>query len=173
MTTTLDQTVRDALALFVSEVPAFPALPFTHPLVIGSGNALEVGKILFRGTAAYFASETDYLRVLDLYEPDGAVLISASGSKHATGIAEALTARGVRTVLLTHTQDSPASAPLRPEDVYVFPKRPEPYTYNTSTYFGLIASHEHTNGASVIQFLDALHDSFGDVSASAYGADEV
>jgi hypothetical protein len=168
MTTTLDQTVRDALALFESEVPTFPALPFMHPLVIGSGNALEVGRILFRDTAAYFASETDYLRILDLYEPDGAVLISASGSKHATGIAEALTARGVRTVLLTHTKDSPASAPLKAEDVYVFPKHPEPYTYNTSTYFGLVASHERTNGASVVQFLDALTGSVGDIAASAY-----
>jgi hypothetical protein len=163
----LDQAVRDALALCMGGLPAFPTISFTHPLVIGSGNALETGKILFRDTAAYFASETDYLRSLDLYEPDGAVLISASGSKHATAIGEALTARGVRTILLTHTEGSPAATTLMPDDVYVFPKRPEPYTYNTSTYFGLVAAKEKTDIESVTQFLDAM-PTIPDLAAPAY-----
>jgi hypothetical protein len=164
----LDEVVHDALTLLARGVPAFPDIPFKHPLVIGSVNAHEVGKILFRDTAAYPASESDYLRVLERYQPDGAVLISASGSKHATGIAETLTALGLRTLLLTHTPNSPASVVLRTEDVHVFPKQDEPYTYNTSTYFGLVASRDQSDVSEVVNFVTSVRQSLPDLTARAY-----
>lgn len=166
---TLDTTVLKALDLIERGVPPFPKLPFSRPLVVGSGNALETGRIIFRDVPATFASESKYQSALDVYTPDGAVLISASGGKHSTEIAKTLVSRGVRTLLFTHTLAPPAAAALPPEDVTVFPKNAEPYTYNTSTYFGLVASHEHPDISKVrtvvAEALAALPEKLGSYRA--------
>ena len=153
---TLDTTVSRALEFLKGATLRFPEVPFAHPLVIGSGNAIETGRIAFRDSAAYVASETTYLDVLDRYEPDGAVLVSASGGKHATGIAEALSVRGLKTILLTHTSNSPAEAFVGSEHTYVFPKCSEPYAYNTVTYMGIIAAKEKAPISDIQAFLDHL-----------------
>ena len=169
---TLDTTVLKALDLLERGVPPFPKLPFSRPLVVGSGNALETGRIIFRDTPATFASESKYQSALEVYKSDGAVLISASGGKHSTEIAKTLVSRGVRTLLFTHTMAPPAAVALPPEDVIVFPKNAEPYTYNTSTYFGLIASHEQPSLAAVRTSLDtalaALPRNFGSYRAYTF-----
>lgn len=165
---TLDIVVQDALTLFEKGVPGFPTVPFSRPLIIGSANALEVGRILFRDVPAVYASEVTWERTADLYAPDGAVLISASGSKHATGIAAALSARGLQTILITHTVDAPASRSLSPEQVYVFPKNREPYTYNTSTYLGLVAAKEQSDVPVVRSALEAALAGLPAVDATAY-----
>lgn len=169
---TLDSTVYDALALLGKGVPAFPNIPFKRPLVIGSGNALETGRIIFRDVPATFASESKYDGALRVYEPDGAVLISASGGKHSTHIAHTLVSRGIRTLLLTHTGGAPAASELPPSDVYVFPKNVEPYTYNTSTYFGLIAAKDAADSTEAVHAVDSalaqLPENYGSYRAYTF-----
>jgi hypothetical protein len=157
---TLDSTVIAALELLVEKPQALPPLPFERPLVVGSGNALETGRIIFKDVPATFASESKYEHALKVYQPDGAILISASGGKHSTQIAHTLTAHGVRTFLFTHTQQAPAAAVLNPGDVFVFPKLSEPYTYNVSTYFGLIAAAEPQDLTQLLRDLRSARAAF-------------
>lgn len=134
----LDVCVTRALEMLqTSSVPLVPLTQFTQPFVVGSGNALVTGKILFENVDALFADESTYIRQLGKRSShDGAVLISASGAKHAPMIAQALRKRGLKTMLLTNTQNSPAKQFV--DETYVFPKNVEPYTYNTSTYLSMI-----------------------------------
>src|SRR3989339_6633 len=79
----LDEGVINALNTFtkkpIKKIDKF--CTFKKPLVIGSGNAFHVGKILFEGTNAVFADESDYLKKLK--DIDGSVIISSFGGKHA------------------------------------------------------------------------------------------
>ena len=67
----------------------------------------------------------------------GAVVISASGQKDASGIVGYLKEK-VETYLLTCNGDSAAAQLLAKDHVIVTPRNPEPITYNTSTYLGMI-----------------------------------
>jgi len=82
------------------------------------------------------------------------VLISASGSKHAVGIAETARERGLSTLLLTNNADAPAKEVVGEENTHVFPKNREPYTYNTSTYFGLITSVTGENPSAIKEYIE-------------------
>jgi hypothetical protein len=157
---TLDSTVVAALELLARESTSLPSIPFTRPLVVGSGNALETGRIIFKDVPATFASESKYEHALKVYQPDGAILISASGGKHSTHIAKTLTGQGVRTFLFTHTAHAPAATVLHPSDVFVFPKLSEPYTYNVSTYFGLIAAAEPQDMSALLADVRSARASF-------------
>lgn len=105
-------------------------------LVIGSGNALVTGKIIFGKHDATFASESDYQEKFGLAKYDLVVLISASGGKHAIDIAKFAKARKKRTILLTNNSEAKAAKFVN--KVLVFPRQREPYTYNTSTYLSMI-----------------------------------
>jgi hypothetical protein len=126
------------LNLFIkSKLPEVKLHEFKRPLVVGSGNAAVTGKILFDGLDAVFADEGNYLHKLEsIYGIDGCILISASGGKHAPKIALNVSKFKIPIILLTNNK----SAPARPfvTKTHVFPKNPEPYTYNTSTYMGMI-----------------------------------
>lgn len=151
----LDVAVKGALELFGEHRPPYPLrIPFTKPLVVGSGNALQAGKILTRDVpGAYYADESSFTeRLTQLSDIDGALLVSASGGKHATRIAKKLADTGIKTQLITNTEDAPAAQYLSRDAVTVLPKNREPYTYNISTYLGMIlaetgedpmAIHEH------------------------------
>lgn len=144
----LDTVVMGALELLETSKLPETTVPFRRPLVVGSGNALSTGRIVFAASDAVFASESSYLSALDrVAEIDGAVLISASGGKHATLIAKTLKERGLPTVLFTNNPTAPAAEYLAEESVRVFPKNREPYTYNTSTYLGMVLadSGEHAD----------------------------
>jgi len=134
----LDECVMAALHLYKKEKPPKLVMPpFKRPLVVGSGNAAVTGRILFSQSDATFATESTYQEVLERSPSiDGAVIIAASGSKSSVGIAQFLAEKKIKTVLLTNTKDSEAS--VYTDEVMVFPKNREPYTYNISTYLGMI-----------------------------------
>lgn len=135
----LDIVVLGALELFMEESLPDISIPFTNPLVIGSGNASVTGKLLFGDMPAIFADESSFSRtLLNTAAIDGAVLISAFGGKHAIPIAETLHKEGVSTYLFTNNPHSEAGDFFDESMVRIFPKNREPYTYNTSTYLGMI-----------------------------------
>ncbi|MBU6371062.1 MAG: hypothetical protein KGH93_03415 [Patescibacteria group bacterium] len=152
----LDECVRNALRLFAEKkLPEFPDIDFKRPLVVGSGNAAVTGRILFADTDAVFADESDYVKKMAAAKGiDGAVIISASGGKHAPGIANELKSRGLKTVLLTNTADSAAGKIA--DATAVFPKNPEPYTYNTSTYLSMIFSKTKEDPNAVLAMLENI-----------------
>lgn len=147
----LDVCTLGALELFSkSPPPALSIVSYMRPLVVGSVNAASTGQILFHDKDVVFADQGTYKDRLEFVRGiDGAILISASGGKHAVGIAEDLKRRGIATWLLTNNADAPASQYIEGSKILVFPKNREPYTYNTSTYMGMIFSKTR-EGASVI-----------------------
>lgn len=151
----LDEVVLGALELFTqTKLPEIDFQSFARPLVVGSGNAAVTGRVLFSHVDAVFADESTYIEKLDTYSDiDGAILISASGSKHALPIAVELERRQIRTILLTNNPDAPAKERLMKDDVFVFPKNREPYTYNTSTYMGMMLSKTGENPRAIMDFI--------------------
>ncbi len=152
----LDVVTIGALELFETvTLPEVNFLQFKRPLVVGSGNAAVTGKLLFDDVDAIFADESNYLHKLAACEEiDGAFLISASGGKHAVEIARVLHERGVQSVLLTNNQNAPAKAIVGEEQTFVFPKNREPYTYNTSTYMGMLLSKTFEDEKELLSFID-------------------
>lgn len=71
------------------------------------------------------------------------VVVSASGEKHAPILVRLARDFNKHTSLISSTSNSSASTIA--ESVYIFPKISEPYTYNTSTYFGYIYGSEMGN----------------------------
>lgn len=150
---TLDESVMNALEFFENNPPPKLVLPpFKRPLVVGSGNAIATGKILFAGTDAAYATESTVEEVLGRVKVDGAVVISASGGKSSVAIARLLKERGVPTVLFTNTKDSLAAEFVK--DVTVFPKVREPYTYNISTYLGMILGASGENPKAIREHIE-------------------
>lgn len=155
---TLDVCVAAALERFLRDsVPTMPRFASSRVLIIGSVNAAAVGRIV--GTTfkdAVCADESDYIRILSSHPPfDSALLISASGGKHAVSIAKHLQEIGLHTVLITHNPTPLAGDYVKKENVYVFPKNREPYTYNTSTYLGVILATTHESSSDIWSFIDS------------------
>ncbi len=136
----LDRCVLNALDLFTDPRTKFPRpnlAKFKRPLVVGSGNAIATGRIIFDTHDAVFADEGAYRGKLDAIKSiDGVILLSASGGKHAPIIARDVRSKGRRIMLFTCNPSPPAKDDVN--ELYVFPSRPEPYTYNTSTYMGMM-----------------------------------
>lgn len=153
----LDTAVLGALELFQATTLPRLGIPFKRPLVVGSGNAEATGRIIFANSDAIFASESDYESKLEkIADIDGVVLISASGSKHAPIIARQAMAMGKPVTLISNTADSAASQELKQSATsqeYIFPKNREPYTYNTSTYMGMILGHTGEDPAAIYSFI--------------------
>lgn len=152
----LDAAVLGALEFF--EKTPLPEMPFSNlpkPLVVGSGNAAVVGRLLFDEAEARFADESTYERVLAIHRNniESAVVISASGGKDAVRIAETFKKEKMLAWLITTNADASAREYLEPERVLVFPKNREPYTYNTSTYMGMILSKTHEDPAAISAFI--------------------
>ena len=159
----LDQCVLNALNLFADRGTEFPKprlRQFKRPLVVGSGNAIATGRIIFDSYDAVFADESGYKGKLNAIKSiDGVVLFSASGKKHAPLIAEDLTAAGRKVVLFTCNPDAPAGKVVGKRNTYVFPSQEEPYTYNTSTYMGkMMACVIDNPRAEARRILDHLHN---------------
>jgi len=147
----LDECVVDALNLFSkSKLPKIKTT-FQNPLVVGSGNAAVVGKILFQGV---YADESNYLRKLKEKKIDGCILISASGGKHSPLIAKYMKKKKIKTILLTNNPNGKAKKFA--DKTYLFPKNVEPYTYNTSTYLGMILSKTGEDPRKILNFLKKL-----------------
>lgn len=105
-------------------------------VVIGSGNAEVAGKIIFKGRDATFADEGNYIEELTKAGRGTCCVISASGGKHSPAICKYAKEHGFKVVLLTNTPKSLAEAYA--DKTIVFGKMEEPYTYNFTTYMGMI-----------------------------------
>ncbi len=152
----LDFCVLSALHLFSREkLPELDLGNYKRPLVVGSGNAAITGKIILQDKDAVFADESNYQeKVKNISAIDGAILISASGGKHAPLIAQHLQQQKIETRLLTNNQNAPAE--FFCAQTYVFPKLPEPYTYNTSTYLGMILAKTKESPQAIISYLQQI-----------------
>ncbi len=153
----LDEVVLGALEFLESQtLPQLDVSLHTRPLIIGSGNALPTGEIMFRDVDAVFADEGNYEAALSRVPViDAFYLISASGGKHAVHIAERLSGMNRPLYLITDVPNSPASEYVSPDRVFVYPYMREPYTYNTSTYLGMILGTTHESVSSIHDFISA------------------
>ncbi len=153
----LDVAVAGALELFAdpaTELPSLPKNTYARPLVVGSGNAEATGRLMFEREDAVFASESNYAQKLSqIIDIDGVYLISASGGKHAPYIAQRARMLGKPVTLITANPDAPARAFVDPDHVFVYPKNREPYTYNTSTYLGMLLSRTHEDPTTILAYL--------------------
>lgn len=151
----LDTVTLGALERLPKEDLPDITTPFQKPLIVGSGNAIATGKIIFRDTEARFADESSYKTILKrVSDIDGIVLISASGGKHALNIAADLKDKGLFVILFTNNPTAPAAQHLPEDNVRVFPKNREPYTYNTSTYLSQIMAKEDEKADEIRQFIE-------------------
>jgi hypothetical protein len=155
----LDEVVLGALQLFEkTELPKITLRDvYKRPLIVGSGNAEATGRIIFKDFDALFASESDFEQKLNhIQSIDGVVVVSASGGKHAPAIVKAARAKGKPVTLITTTKNSLASKELDQtyqHAAFIFPKNREPYTYNTSTYMGMILGHTGESAADIQHFI--------------------
>jgi len=155
----LDEVVMAALELFESvQLPTLDLSHYKHPLVVGSGNAEATGRIIFHDQDAIFASESNYQEKLETIDSiDGVVIVSASGGKHAPIIAQYTNEHHKHVSLVTNTKHSPTKSELDGKhsyDEFVFPKNREPYTYNTSTYMGMILGKTGEDTGDIKRFIE-------------------
>ncbi|MEI6835360.1 MAG: hypothetical protein WCK59_00870 [Candidatus Falkowbacteria bacterium] len=158
----LDEIVLAALDFFSkNEAPRLEVTRFKFPLVAGSGNAYQTGKIIFGNQSAIYATESDFKAVLKQYDKlikdkiiTEAVIISASGEKDSIWELELAKKSGLKTALLTCSPES--SAAQIADQTTSYKKLPEPYTYNTSTYLGMILSATGEKAETIKKFLKKL-----------------
>jgi len=142
----LDEIVLASLDFFTkTPPPTLDLSKFSLPFVVGSGNAFNTGKILFSKQAAVFADESNFKTQVTAYTPviekgliTDAVIISASGEKDSVWEIELAKKMGLKTTLLTCKPKS--SAAVIADTVFSYKSIAEPYTYNTSTYLGMVLS---------------------------------
>ncbi|MBD3252986.1 hypothetical protein GF386_04595 [Candidatus Pacearchaeota archaeon] len=151
----LDDAVIKALKLYSDRgLPSLDLGNYRKPLGVGSGNAAQTVKIILRGKDFVPATESTYEQKLDLIDGvDGVILVSASGEKSAPGIARGVRSRGLEIRLLTCNPDAPAMDIVGSENTFVFPKRPEPYAYNTSTYLGMILGKTGEDPERILDYI--------------------
>lgn len=148
----LDQVVVEALKfLETAKLPEVNWSEFDTPLVVGSGNAEVVGRILFVKTKAFFASESDCEEKLKSFpEIDEVIIVSASGEKSAPEIERTVNSYGKKMLLLTCNLLASVSNKV------VFPKIIEPYTYNVSSYLGMILAKTCEDPKEILDFINKL-----------------
>lgn len=151
----LDTVVLSALELLKECSLPDSTVPYRRPLVVGSSGAAAVGRMLFANNDAVFADESGVEQALGKSpDVDGAVIISASGGKHAVGVAKTLREKGIETVLFTNNPEAPAKEFIAPENVRIFPKNREPYTYNTSTYLSMLLADTSESATDILQHIE-------------------
>ena len=141
----LDTAVLATLELFEKNgLPSLEQPSFNLPLIVGSGNALPVGRILYHDKKAVFADESIYKETLKINpDIDGVVVVSASGKKSSDDVIKYLKENGIENRLITANRD--------------WINR-EPYTYNVSTYLGMILSKTGENPSSIKKFIESEVD---------------
>lgn len=158
----LDENVLLALDFFAkNSLPSFDINKFNLPFVIGSGNAYNTGMIIFSEKAAIFADESNFKQLISAFEKainnkliTQAFVISASGEKDSVWEAELAKKYGLSTTLLTTKEESGAAKIA--DKVYVFKSIDEPYTYNVSTYMGMILSTTKENPNEIKNYIQLL-----------------
>jgi len=160
----LNKTVLKALDFFVANPPTKLDLSrFKFPLVIGSVNGYNTAKIIFANQAAFFANESNVKKIIKEEIPiilekrmaNEVIVISASGEKDSVWELKLAKKYGLKAILFTCSPDS--SAAKIADEVFVFYKLPEPYTYNTSTYLGMILSAFGESPALIRTFLSQIN----------------
>jgi len=157
----LHKVVLDALEFHVEHKDDLRLPDFGAPgriFVFGSGNAFAAGRIIFRDRDAVFADEGQYIHALQVdRDPpiECGVVLSASGGKDAPGMVKALLAAGLDTYLLTCNKGAPAAEPLDEGHVVFTPAEPEPITYNTSTYVGMILAHTGEDAGAIREHIES------------------
>jgi len=152
----LDVCTLASLEMFShSRLPKINFNSCKRPLVVGSGNAAVTGKIIFADLDAIFANESSLSEKLKNIKPiDGVFLLSASGSKHSIEIAKKAKAAKKQCWLLTCNPHAPAGKFMSRKNIFVFPKNREPYTYNTSTYMGMILAKTKESPKKIKNFIE-------------------
>lgn len=179
----LDQSIINALNFFSqNQPPKLDLTNFSLPFVVGSGNAYNTGTILFSEQAGIFADESNFKSLVQSYKPviekgliNQAIIISASGEKDSVWEVEYAKANGLKTTLLTCGAKS--SAAKIADEVLAYRKIAEPYTYNVSTYLGMILSATNEDPAAIKNFIENLklpenfanYESFAFVLPDKYG----
>lgn len=134
---TLDTIVLQTLDLYQTQekLPKLDLNIFKTPLVVWSGNGYYTGRILFRNLGAFFATESEINEKLsNIPAITDVVVISASWEKHAPIILKTAKDYHKNTFLISSSEKS--SGRDIANSSIIMPKIREPYTYNTSTYFG-------------------------------------
>jgi len=127
-------------------------------LVVGSGNAYAAGRIIFRDRDAVFADEGQYAHALQVdREPwiECGVVLSSSGGKDAPDLVKAMLDAGLDTYLITCNENAKAARLLDAEHVVCTPAEPEPITYNTSTYVGMILAHTDEDAGAIRDHIES------------------
>ncbi len=131
---------------------------YDFPIVIGSGNAYNTGQIIFSQQKAIFANESNAKEIFKRYQKlianksiSHVIIISASGEKDSVWEIKETKKSKLKTVLLTCSPES--SAAKIADEVIIFPKLSEPYTYNFSTYLSMIAAANKANIADIEKFI--------------------
>lgn len=158
----LDENVLQSLDFFATNPPPYLNINgFNLPFVVGSGNAYYTGLILFSEKAAIFADESNFKNLIVTFENTihnkfitRAVIISASGGKDSVWEIELAKKYSLHTSLLTTKEESDAAKIA--DKVYVYTSIDEPYTYNVSTYMGMILSATKENPAKIKSFIQLL-----------------
>lgn len=172
----LSQTVMDTLDYFTENpVPRLDINKYEYPFVIGSGNAYNTGIIMFSDRAPIFADESNfkeriksYRKMIDKGLTTQAVVISASGGKDSVWEIELAKQNGLHTTLLTTKAESDAAKVA--DNPIVYESIDEPYTYNTSTYMGMILSATGENPEAIKHYMETikLPEDFGDHSSYSF-----
>lgn len=158
----LSKITFNAISYFAKKKPSKLNLKnFKFPLVIGSGNAYNAGQIIFSRQRAIFANESNFREIVKNYRElivkkiiSEAVIISASGEKDSIWEVKLAKKLGLKTYLFTCSPDS--SAAKIADHVQTYHKLPEPYTYNTSTYLGMILSATQEDPKQILKYLKSI-----------------
>ncbi len=158
----LDQAVINALKFFTKNQPQHVNLKsFKFPLVAGSGNAYNTCQILFSDQPAIIGDADSFKYIAENYKPlikrgvtKEAVIISAAGEKDSVWQVELGKKLKLRTILLTCSANS--SAAQIADKVYTFRKIAEPYTYNVSTYLGMIIGQTKEDPKNILKTLKKI-----------------
>jgi hypothetical protein len=170
---TLDQIVLDTIALYIEQkmLPKLDLTWFNTPLVVGSGNGYYTGRILFRHLGAFFATESEVeSKLKNISSITDVVVVSASGEKHAPIILNTAKDAGKKTLLISSSEKSTG------RDIadisIIMPKIREPYTYNTSTYFGYMLTE--TPDMNLVKLRDfitvSLEDAIWEIKFTDYSS---
>ncbi len=155
----LDVSVIAALDFFTKNPPAQLKLnQFKFPLVIGSGNAYNTALVLFGSRPSVIADESNFSQIIKNYKPwiknkniTQALIISASGEKDSIWEIKLAKKYKLKTTLLTCSPNSPSA--MLADKIIVYQKLPEPYTYNTSTYLGMLLGASQERAKDIKKFL--------------------
>jgi len=157
----LDKIVIRGLDFFAKNRPSRLKLKPGAGFVVGSVNAYHTGRMLFGRQAAIFADEGNFRDQLKIYRPlikdktlKEAAIISASGEKDSIWEIKAAKAAGLKTWLLTCSPESTGAGLA--DGFTAFKKIPEPYSYNFSTYLGMLLAGTGENPAAIRSFLRHL-----------------